>query len=370
MSLKKCISFNGCKEGEWTFVYDDGSVLKRESFIIPCSLVGYIEMKSQSHIEEAISRIEDIWQYCSWNFLDKEYCPIKIGEKWGFIDSFFNIVCEPQFSSVGRVLGPYWDAALVCDWENDIIPVWIENEEHILGSDFKIHDELKQSVYEARIKEIDELSIDDIIRITSSLVDRKYRNEPWKYVDDKGRTLDRGKAVLETEEQCNAYMAAYGKMHKDKLFRALCDDEFPYDTLNQEIEIYDWGCGQGIGTMALIENLHRHNLLDNVSKVYLEEPSFVARHRAEVNVRRALQSRFVFEAKIYSDSRFLPSDEDNTHCISSIQVNSPFAIHIFSNILDIEAVSLKGVSNLITSSGTTHIVLCIGPANLNLNISY
>lgn len=37
----------------------------------------------------------------------------------------------------------------------------------------------------------------------------------------------------------------------------------------------------------------------------------------------------------------------------------------FSNILDIEAVSLKGVSKMITSSGQKHVVLCIGPANLN-----
>ena len=46
-------------------------------------------------------------------------------------------------------------------------------------------------------------------------------------------------------------------------------------------------------------------------------------------------------------------------------MEQPCAIHIFSNILDIESVSLKGVSKLITSSGDRHIVLCIGPANLN-----
>ena len=63
---------------------------------------------------------------------------------------------------------------------------------------------------------------------------------------------------------------------------------------------------------------------------------------------------------------YLPSDNSgNSNSITEIDVEAPCAIHIFSNILDIEAVSLKGVSKLITSSGTHHITLCIGPANLN-----
>ena len=62
----------------------------------------------------------------------------------------------------------------------------------------------------------------------------------------------------------------------------------------------------------------------------------------------------------------MPSDHgDNSNSITEIDVQEPCAIHIFSNILDIEAVSLKGVSKMITSSGNQHIALCIGPANLN-----
>ena len=213
------------------------------------------------------------------------------------------------------------------------------------------------------IHRIDNLTINEIIRISNKYVPNRYKLEPWRYMDGQGRTLEHGTAVLETEEQCCAYMSAYGPMHHHKLMRALDEKEFPYSDLTGGIEIYDWGCGQGIGTMAVIEKLRQHNMLRKLCKVVLEEPSNVARDRAVIHVKKALED---YNADVIAVSKYLPSDNgDNSNCITSINVEQPTAIHIFSNILDIEAVSLKGVSKMITSSGQKNIVLCIGPANLN-----
>ena len=144
--------------------------------------------------------------------------------------------------------------------------------------------------------------------------------------------------------------------------RALDEKEFPYSDLTDGVEIYDWGCGQGIGTMAVIEKLRQHNMLGKLRKVVLEEPSDVTRDRAILHVKKALED---YHADVVAVSKYLPSDYgDNSNSITSINVEQPIAIHIFSNILDIEAVSLKGVSKMITSSGKKHIVLCIGPADL------
>lgn len=207
------------------------------------------------------------------------------------------------------------------------------------------------------------LTINDIVRISNDYVPDRYKSCPWWYTDNLGRTLNHGKAVLETEEQCCAYMAAYGPMHNHKLMRALDEKEFPYSAVSNGVEIYDWGCGQGIGTIAVIEKLRQHNLLGKLHKVILEEPSDVARKRAVLHVQKALEN---YDVNIEEISRYLPSDkDDNTEGILTIDVKQSCAIHIFSNILDIEAVSLKGVSKMITSSGQEHIVLCIGPANLN-----
>ena len=207
------------------------------------------------------------------------------------------------------------------------------------------------------------LTINEIVRISINHVPNRYRIEPWKYMDNQGRTLGRGTVVLETEEQCCAYMAAYGPMHNHKLMRALDEKEFPYSAVSNGVEIYDWGCGQGIGTIAVIEKLRQHKLLEKLHKVILEEPSDVARKRAVLHVQKALEN---YNVNIEEISQYLPSDKGiNTEEIMTIDVEQPCSIHIFSNILDIEAVSLKGVSKMITSSGQKHVVLCIGPANLN-----
>jgi len=213
------------------------------------------------------------------------------------------------------------------------------------------------------IRRIKNLTITDIIRVSCQYVPDAYKQRPYTYRDSKGRTLGRGTAILETEEQCCAYMAAYGDMHYKKLSRALEDGEFPYTALNNGVEIYDWGCGQGIGTVAVIEKLCQHGLLSKLKKVTLEEPSDIARQRAVLHVTQALGDS---DVEIEDVPDYLPSDSgDGSNSITEIVVEEPCAIHIFSNILDIESVSLRGLSKLITSSGTHHITLCIGPANLN-----
>lgn len=217
--------------------------------------------------------------------------------------------------------------------------------------------------YTTDIQKISDLTINDIIKVSLRYVPDPFKSCPWAYRDSKGRTLEHGTAVLETEEQCCAYMAAYGPMHRHKLIRALDENEFPYKNLNNGVEIYDWGCGQGIGTVAIIEKLRQFGWLPKLKKVTLEEPSNVARQRAVLHVRQALGEQ---NTEITDIPYYLPSDYgDNSNSITEIDVHEPCAIHIFSNILDIEAVSLKGVSKMITSSGAQHIALCIGPANLN-----
>lgn len=212
------------------------------------------------------------------------------------------------------------------------------------------------------IQKVGRLTINEIIRISNLYVPNSFKSCPWIYIDSQGRTLNHGTAVLETEEQCCAYMSAYGPMHHHKLMRALDENEFPYSDLSDGVEIYDWGCGQAIGTMAVIEKLRQHGMLGKLRKVVLEEPSNIARNRAVLHVKKTLGE---YNAEIIAVSKYLPSDYgDNCNSITSIHVEQPTAIHIFSNILDIETVSLKGVSKMITSSGKKHIVLCIGPANL------
>lgn len=222
-------------------------------------------------------------------------------------------------------------------------------------------------MYQDNIQQFSPLTIEDIIHTAEADIPCSFRERPWEYKDATGRNLERGTAVLETGELCSAYMVAYGRMHQKKLYYALdkaCGKgNFPYDAVRDGVEIYDWGCGQGIGSLAVIENLRKEGLLSCLKKITLEEPSDIARGRAVLHVKQALDidSHTLIEER----SEYLPSDGASVSTIQCIDVKQPCAIHIFSNILDIESVSLKGVSKLITSSGIRHIVLCIGPANRN-----
>lgn len=222
-------------------------------------------------------------------------------------------------------------------------------------------------MYQDKIGKYTPLTIDNIIYTAETDIPQGFRSMPWAYSDAAGRTLEHGTAILETEELCSAYLAAYGRMHRKKLYfaldRAKEKGNFPYYELRNGVEIFDWGCGQGLGSMAVIENLRKDGLLSCLKKITLEEPSDVARARAVQHVKYALGTDSDVTVKQYSE--YLPSDYSTANTIQNIAVEQPCAIHIFSNILDIESVSLKGVSKLITSSGVKHIVLCIGPANLN-----
>lgn len=222
-------------------------------------------------------------------------------------------------------------------------------------------------MYQDEIRKYTPLTIENIIHTAEVDIPNSFRFMPWAYSDTKGRTLERGTAILETEELCSAYLAAYGRMHRHKLYFALDKTtekgNFPYHELRNGVELFDWGCGQGIGSMAVIENLRKEGLLHCLKKITLEEPSNIARARAVLHVKQALGTDSNVKIEHYSE--YLPSDYSTANTIQSITIEQPCAIHIFSNILDIESVSLKGVSKLITSSGVKHIVLCIGPANLS-----
>ena len=84
------------------------------------------------------------------------------------------------------------------------------------------------SQYEFHIRQVEDLTIKDIIRISKFALPREYQECPWRYPG-----LNHGKAILKTEEQCCAYMAAYGDMHKHKLHRALDEIESKFPCCSQ-----------------------------------------------------------------------------------------------------------------------------------------
>lgn len=196
------------------------------------------------------------------------------------------------------------------------------------------------------------LTIDAVIETAKSLLPPDYKSSPWSHPE-----VNRGVGLLRTDEGLNCYIAAYGESHKRKVLKAI--EGLPFAELKESIEVVDWGCGQGLASVCLVEKLRERNLIQNLKKITLIEPSTAAIDRAKLNVSLAAP-----DIKLTALQLGLPPTMHlEFDCISEIEFEKPITIHLFSNILDIGAIDLKKLAELITSNGHRHYVLCIGPAN-------
>ena len=177
------------------------------------------------------------------------------------------------------------------------------------------------------------------------------RRTPWAI-------LDHGTKVLASDLELDCYLAAYGEAHCLKAERGI--DRLPWGTIDKWFEVFDWGAGQGLATLCLVEELKRKRLMALLKRVTLVEPSGMALARA-VEYTRSLAGD---EVEIVPLNRYLPAYGHIEGEIDRLDFREPIAIHLFSNILDIESIDPKRLAHLVASGGEQHHVLCIGPANL------
>lgn len=195
--------------------------------------------------------------------------------------------------------------------------------------------------------------IDYIIDKAKQELPFRLRSAPWKH-------LGHGWNLLGTQDELNAYLAAYGEMHKVKCNAAL--QNFPYDRLPQRIHLVDWGCGQGLGTICMLDNLYARGLVGRVKKITLIEPSPAALQRAEFNVKNAMQH---YNPAVEAIGCYLPTDIGTTPTLGALTMNLPGTVHIFSNILDIPSVSLRKTAQIIEDGPGIQFVVCTSPVNAN-----
>lgn len=208
--------------------------------------------------------------------------------------------------------------------------------------------------YLEQIKNERDFTVMNAVGIAKTLLPYNLKNSPWSI-------SGRGTRLLETEDEMNAYLAAYAEMHMVKCRVAL--QNFPFDSLPFNVEIVDWGCGQGIATMTLMEMLKERNLDSRVRKITLIEPSRATLGRAVRHIRK-----YVGDAiPVNTFEKYLPASDSSlvNVSIADLSFEAPATIHLFSNILDITAVDLKHTAELLYSSGSTHYVVCTGPCNAN-----
>ena len=170
--------------------------------------------------------------------------------------------------------------------------------------------------------------------------------------------LDHGTALLKTEEQMACYLLAYGEMHQKKMNEAL--HFIPWNNINSNFEIVDYACGQALGTICAIDYFSQINKTVFLRKVTLIEPSEFTLKRGEQYL-----NEYGPEIDIETRQEYLPPTDrsfaESHSCIDSFNLKEKIVIHIFSNILDIDAIDLMKLSAVVASRGRHHYFVCVSP---------
>ena len=170
--------------------------------------------------------------------------------------------------------------------------------------------------------------------------------------DEVFRSLGRGVAILEQEEQLFSYMKSYGLMHKAKLLAAF--SHFPFNEIkDKNVDIYDWSCGQGLASIVLLEYLMDNNIVLKTNRVTLIEPSEIALKRASLHVKH-------FDSEV--TVRTILKDMDSLEIADVSSREGSAQIHLFSNILDVEAYSMQHLIEIIKQGFKgNNYMFCVSP---------
>ena len=174
------------------------------------------------------------------------------------------------------------------------------------------------------------------------------RSKPWEYTEH-------GRKVLNTDEELDAYIAAYGEIHILKYRAAL--QNFPFDNAcdKSSYSIFDWGCGQGLATLTLLDMLYERGLLAGLKKITLIEPSLPALKRAISWVKKFVGPGVT----VQEVNKFIPSCDIED--LNEISCESKNSINLFSNILDIRTLSLSWLARKTSSLAEKNYMICVGP---------
>lgn len=340
---KICKSFEG-KDNKISFIFEDDSAM---TIILPPEI---------SFIGQGIWDIGFIIN-CSHNFEKEEFCPIQFdNQKWGMINKYFHVVTSKLYDEIGIIergckcyQPPY---SIEFDWDEDFFHSGV-----IDGEREELHkDELRRNGtllfdnYHERIEKLNEITIDAIIADCKCNLPSIFSKTPWYHPE-----LDHGTAILETQEAMDCYIVSYGDMHQKKCRAAL--QSLDFDKIGN-FEIWDWGCGQGLATIAFIEMLRERDKLHFLRKITLVEASACALNRAALNTRKACPN-----IETITINKYLPSVEENADAIRDVNYQYTNIIHLFSNILDINDIDLKKTAKLITLPGKKNFIMCFGPLN-------
>lgn len=185
-------------------------------------------------------------------------------------------------------------------------------------------------------------------------VEQCYQKLPPHLKDKPWEVTNHGTKVPQTEDELNAYLAAYGEIHIVKC-RAALQNLPTQDFQLYGYEIFDWGCGQGIASLVALDFLSERQLLGRLHRITLIEPSEAALSRAQLWVQQAAGPG----VKVRCVNKYIPNNNDELW--NDVDCKTTTCINLFSNILDIRSLSLRWLADKTSSLANKNYMICIGP---------
>lgn len=189
--------------------------------------------------------------------------------------------------------------------------------------------------FEDNIRSITALCYDSVIELAKACVPDQYYDRPWTYFpkDEKGNRS----FTIKDDAGVFCYLSAYGDWHLRKLeiaFDGLLKSDFHPGRIN----IVDWGCGQGLGSVKFLDYMEQKGVGLDVDNVVLIEPSPISIEYAglivEQRTRNMPEARVRRVCKLFGDLQ-----EDDLLFDSEAPV-----VHIFSNVLDVYGINMKALT--------------------------
>lgn len=200
---------------------------------------------------------------------------------------------------------------------------------------------------------------------------KAHLQQNFSYSDFSYRTA-RAKNPLKLFEDLISYMTLYGLAHYQRFSAVI--DHLNISTMFNTAQpvnacVVDYGCGQGIATLALLEHLIQSGQKIKNLKVILVEPSAHALKRAVRWIEAKAKS-----ADIHVDitAYACTFDELEDDFLFANTNNYPM-IHLFSNILDMYTAgrySLDALCNKIKRLKTDHFIVAVSPDFYTGNLGF
>lgn len=221
-----------------------------------------------------------------------------------------------------------------------------------------------QSVVQQVAYAADQLQLHGFDRYYNAMVGT-YVSEVYKSLNYPtfAHTTNRAQTPLTSIEQAVMYTTLYGKSHFNRfssVITQIMGDNKRTEAVTKTINIVDYGCGQAIASLALLDYLEQHVNCENFTlNFYLVEPSQTTLDLAVLLVTK-MSSRIAANVNIYPHHKYLADFlERDRETLAA----ADYSMHLFSNVLDIAEVQqqIPNLCSYLHSIEGKQMVLAAGP---------